>query len=336
MAKCPGCGSELPAAARFCPLCGRTVAPGSPPPLAAQTSAYAARDLADAPGPSGGDAGRRKIALASMIALALLAVGGVLFWQVRAGILSAQKPAAGPAVGILNAPPTQTVQAPVLSAPAPQAPSAPVLQAPRTTERPMPADVIAYLRWLKKFEAARRSLEYQGMAELTVFTQKATTGAIEGLMNADPTGEPAPARPEDNPVVGIGKVIQQWNAATAQFMKVPPPDPCANLATNYGQALTAGVQQMSAIHGILTNALASIRGSGGQATDASKDALGELYRQKSSRSGSVSVDQAYANANAALDAVRSQYTSLPDDINRQNFDIKSGGGSVNLPFGLGM
>ena len=323
MAKCRGCGSELPPVARFCPLCGQTAPLPSP---------ATARGLSDAPGPSGGDAGRRKIALAAAAGATLIAIAAFLF--VRAsGILAAPQPSVSSGGGILNAPSPNSVPAPILTPPAPAAPQAPVLDVPKNAQNPMPEDVVRYLRWLKKFEEYRRNLEYKGMSELTVFTQQATTGALQGLLNADPTGEPTPVKPENNPVVGIGRVIQDWNVAAQQFQRVPPPNPCATLASNYNQALTAGVAQMSSIQGMLTGALQSLQGSNGQATSVSKDTLTELYKQKSTRAGSVNVDTAYSQANAALDALRAQYTTMPEDI--RTFDIKSGGGGLSLPF-MGM
>jgi zinc ribbon protein len=319
MAKCPGCGNDVAPGARFCPSCGRAAA--SPP--GAAPSAVAAVETADG-------AGRRKVIYASIAGLALVLLGVFLLVRARSGVLSAGQPESK-AVGVLSAPTIPAPPpAPVLAAPEPQAPSAPVLQAPEATPIPMPADVIGYLRWLKKFEAYRRDLEYRGMAELAVFTQKMTTGALEGLLQADPTGDAPPPRPQDNPVVGIGKVIQDWNRAAQQFQQVRPPDPCAALAGHYNQALTAGVARMSAIQGTLTGALQSMQGAGGQATAASKDALAELYKQRSTREGSVDVDAAYANANEALDQIRSQYTTMPDDV--RSFDIKSGGGGMSLPF----
>ncbi len=319
-------------AARFCPLCGQTVAPGASTGAPRGSRPAAARGAAEPAGPSAADAGKRKVALAAAAAVVLAALGVFLLWKARSGVLSAQAPAT-PSAGVISAPPVQTPRAPVLNAPAPQAPSAPVMQAPQTAQNPMPPGVIGYLRWLKQFEAARRGLEYRGMAEMTVFTQKATTGALEGLLNADPTGEPASARPQDNPVVGIGKVIEEWNNAAALFQRKIPPDPCAPLASHYRDALTAGVARMSALQSMLTGALASIQGAGGQATPMSKDTLAELYRQKGTKEGSVDVDTAYRNANAALDQLRAQYTSMPDDV--RSFDIKSGAGGLNLPF-IGM
>nr|CAA9238649.1 hypothetical protein AVDCRST_MAG63-1335 [uncultured Armatimonadetes bacterium] len=339
MAKCPGCGSDLNAAARFCALCGRAIAlpppPGATSPGGAGTMGggqASARGLSDAPGPSSTDAGKRKVALAVGCGTALVAVAAFLLFR-ASGLLAAPTPERRSAA-VLSAPPTQAPQAPVMNAPAPQAPPAPVVQAPRTAENPMPDDVIAYLRWLKQFEAARQNLEYRGMAELTVFTQKATTGALESLLNADPEGNPEPVKPENNPVAGIGKVIQDWNAAAQLFQQKTPPDACAPLATTYNQALVGGVARMSALHGTLISALQSIQGAGGQSTPMSADALAQLYRQKGTREGSIDVDAAYAQANTSLDTLRAQYTSMPDDV--RTFDVKSGGGGMQLPFGMGM
>lgn len=333
MARCSGCGGEINAATRFCPHCGRSLTmPGS-----AVSGPAAASGLSDAPGPSGGTDGKKKVALAAAAGLAVVALAGFALLKAT-GVLSAEKPTS-PAVGVLNAPAVQTAQAPVLTPPIPSAPQNPVMtpptpQTPKKAENPMPEDVVAYLRWLKQFEAARRNLEYKGMAEMTIFTQKATTGAIESFMNMDPNGEPAPVKPEDNPVAGVARVIQDWNRAAQLFQQRRPPNPCATLAGHYNQALVAGVAQMSALHGMLSGALASIQGAGGQATPMSKDALTDLYRQKSSREGSVNVDAAYGSANEALNNLRAQYTSLPEDV--RTFDIKAAdGGGMKLPF-MGM
>lgn len=327
MAKCPGCGGDLATGARFCPACGRAVASQQAAEQTVAAQPAAAQPVAAPPTDA---AGRRKVIYASIAGLALVLLGVFLLVRARSGVLSAQRPET-PSAGVLSAPPIAgPPPAPVLAAPTPQAPSAPVLQAPQTTEIPMPEDVAGYLRWLKKFEAYRRDLEYRGMAELAVFTQKVTTGALEGLLQADPTGDAPAPKPEDNPVVGIGKVIQDWNRATQQFQQVRPPDLCAALASHYNQALSAGVARMSAVQGTLTSALQSMQGAGGQATSTSKDALADLYKQRSTREGSVDVDTAYANANEALDQLRSQYTKIPDDL--RSFDIKSGGGGMSLPF----
>jgi hypothetical protein len=83
---------------------------------------------------------------------ALAIVGGLIFASAN-GLLGAKKPNAGGAA-VLSAPPAQTVRL-RLTAPAPDVATAPVVNAPPAQTKPMPAEVIEYLRWLKKFEAGR-------------------------------------------------------------------------------------------------------------------------------------------------------------------------------------
>jgi hypothetical protein len=320
--------------ARFCPICGAALAAPSPPP---DTNAKPSGAAPAAPiAPVG--FGSKRTALFIGGGLLALAIAGFLFAR-ASGILGTPSPRT-PAAGVLSAPPTQTAQAPVLAPPAVDAPQAPVLTPPQTQGIPMPDDVVEYLRWLKWFEGERRKLEAECASQLTLALQELikdyTTGASLGLLDAEPGDSGATPAPRASHSVAIAQVIQKWNQATAVFQQKTPPDPCAGLATTYGQALAAGVQQMGTLQGILNTAQESIKGANGQSTGDAQSALTELFQQKNTKGMSKSVDTLYTEANGGLDTVRNAYTSLPADIDRAHFDIRSEGGSMALPSILGL
>lgn len=337
MSKCAGCGNNLPANARFCPLCGTASAPSHPAASNRTVTAMPAHSGTPYMAPPADD-NRKKVAMAAGFGVLVLALAAFLFVK-ASGILSANKTEA-PSAAVLNAPQTQTVQAPILNAPPVKKPEAPVIQPPAAIGNPMPEDVIAYLRWLKQFEAARRSLESKGAGAMTLALQdlikEYTTGASMGLLDGDSTGASPPEHKPANYAATIGAVIQEWNQAAQVFQAKTPPNPCAPLATSYGGALSAGVQQMGELQGILTSAQQSLQGANGQTTPDAQNALTQLMQQKNTRGMSKSVDQQYGDANTALDAVRDRYTSIPEDISRSQFRIQTDGGSLMMPPGLGL
>jgi len=249
-----------------------------------------------------------------------------------AGVFSGQK-VDTPSSGVLVAPPVQTVNAPVLSAPSVSTlPSAPVLQAPAVKGNPMPDDVIEYLRWLKQFEAARHQLESKGDAQLTLLMEDATkdmmTGKSMGLLDGDPNTPTTSKGPDFS---SLDSIIQDWNKATGIFQQKTPPNPCATLATDYNGALIAAVSEMSSVVGTFRDALSSIKSANGEKTPQAQDTLTQLFQEKNTKGQSRGIDQSFQGADAALDAVRNQYSSMPDDINKQNFSIKSEGSGFAIP-----
>lgn len=336
MPRCPSCGTPSPAMARFCSICGSALAPPAAPPPA-RTVAIPTPAPAGAPD-AGTKRGLPRAALAGGAGLALIALAGFLFAR-ASGLLGAPAPASS-ATGVLAAPAVQTAPAPILSAPETQAPQEPVLAPPGTVDNAMPEDVIAYLRWLKQFEAERRRLEAECASQLTLALQDLikdyTTGASLGLLDADSTGETPREHSAPSHGATIADVIQKWNQATGIFQQKIPPNPCASLATTYGQALAAGVQQMGAIQGILATAQASIKEAGGRSTGDAQSALTDLFQQKSTRSMSRNVDSLIRDANGALDALRDRYTQMPSDIDRAHFSITAESGGLALPPLLGL
>ena len=345
MAKCTGCGAALVPNARFCALCGKEAAttPGATQsfasaPVPTHQTQMVTPTYQTAPSASS-SSGSNKVAIAVGAGLLLVVIAGLLFAKTM-GVLTARKTEA-PVTGVLTAPPTQTVQAPVLSVPPVAGPkAAPVLAPPASVGNPMPEDIIAYLRWLKQFEAARQRLEAKGAQQMTLCLQdlikEYTTGASMGLLDGDSSGSAPPEHKPMNYAAIIGGVIQEWNGASAIFQQKQPPNPCAPLATNYNQALTAGVQQMSQLQGVMTNAQEGLKANGGKSTGDTQNTLTQLFQQKNSKQMSQSVDGLYQSANAALDELRNRYTNIPPDISQGQFSIKSDGGSLMMPPGLGM
>ncbi len=327
MAKCPNCGTELAAFARFCSSCGKDT--GAQPAAPAYGSS-------PAPAPIGEAAGGQKTGLyvgGGLVALAIIA----FFIMRAAGLFSGAKTETA-ATGVLSAPQTQVVAAPILNAPAVATPAAPVLrapQAPPAITNPMPPDVVDYLRWLKRFDAGRQQLSSKGEAQMMLvlqdFTKEYMTGQSLGLLDGDSGDGKMASQQKGLDITPINNVIQDWNKATALFQQKQPPAPCTTLASNYNGALAGAVAQMSQVTSAFLGATQSIKDSGGQKTQNAQQTLEQLMQEKNQRQGSQSVDGSLQGANDALDAVRSQYTDIPSDINAQNFSIKVDGGSLKLP-----
>lgn len=355
MARCKACGTEAPAMARFCSICGAAVAAATPPPVSAATPPTATRPQPQPTAygqpayaaPSAGQPqtapGMNKAAIAALVSgIVLIGAAGFLFAK-SAGLLNAQKPSS-PTGAVINAPNTQPAQAPILTPPQPSDPKAPVIKPPATIGNPMPADVIAWLRWLKWFEGERKRLEAKSAGELVVQLQNAIkeymTGESLGLLDGSFESGEKPTKTPPNYGEQIAKVIGEWNQAASVYKtpgaanKPPLPDACAPLASGYGLALDAGIAEMSKLMNTLNSTLGAMAGQGGD-TSAAQNAVRDLMAQKSSKSASKSVDALFIDANAALDSLRNRYTDIPPDISASNFRVVSEGASLSLPI-MGM
>lgn len=324
MAKCPKCGTELAQYARFCSNCGNDTA--------AQPANAAPAYRSPSPSPNGQKTGL--FVGGGLVALAIIA----FFIARAAGLFSGAK-AEPVSAGVLSAPQTQVVAAPILNAPPVSTPGpAPVLRAPQMPPprtNPMPADVIDYLRWLKQFEAGRKGLEAKGQAQALVMMQDMLKEGLTGpadmnLLGGDSSEAPDhKANPAYNPAV-FNKIIQDWNAATAIFQQKSPPSVCTTLASNYNESLKASVVQMSGLTNMIQSVLAATKNTSSQSETAIRSARTKAYEEYGTKSTSRSIDQQYSAANDALDAVRSQYTNVPPDIDAAHFVIKSEG-SQGIP-----
>ena len=261
--------------ARFCNICGAAVAPATAAPPATASGTPPLRPQAApvhaAPVPTQGG-GMNKAALIALISGIVLIGAAAFLFAKSAGVLNAQKPTV-PTAGVINAPNTQAAQAPILTPPQPGLPKAPIIQPPATVGNPMPEDVIAWLRWLKWFEAERKRLETKSTGELILQLQSAikeyTTGESLGLLDGSFETGDKPTKAAPNYGAAISKVVQEWNQAAGVF-KAPAggnkpklPDACAPLASNYGQALDAGIQEMTKLMTTMNNVLQSMSGQEG-------------------------------------------------------------------------
>lgn len=345
MIRCQKCGSTLPPNARFCSICGAESAPpAAPPPTLTSsqsnpTTVFAAQSGYASPSPEAENRKRTVIAVCGGAALATIA--GLIL--AASGVFSAKKPEAGGAA-VLSAPPAQTMQAPVLTAPAPQVSAAPVISAPPAQTNPMPEDVIAYLRWLKQFEAGRVALESKSEAQMMLVMQeliKVGMGGTASMRLLDGDSEAANKKPAQTSTIdtkAVNAVIGDWNTATGIFQAKNPPNPCATIASNYNAGMSGSVTAMTQILGAGVKAIDSINGAGGQKTGESGDVMTFLTDQKNNASISKNIEVSFANANQSLDALRSQYTGIPVDIDKAQFSIKTGNaGGINIPIpGMGM
>jgi hypothetical protein len=277
------------------------------------------------------------IAVGSLVLL--LGAAGLLFAR-NSGLLAASNPAS-PKIGVIAAPDTNAARSPLLNAPELDAPRSPAIAAPPTIGNAMPEDIIAYLRWLKWYEAERKKLESKGVAAMTMTLQDViknyTTGESLGLLDGSFENGTERQKPTMNYGAEIAKVVQEWNQAAGVFQQKTPPNPCAPLATNYGQALTSSIAEMTKLQGTLTKALGALSPDGNNSSQGSTEArstINDLMQQKNTRSASKSIDALYGDANNALDSLRSRYTQIPADIDQGHFRIQADNGSLSLPGGI--
>ncbi len=376
MTRCLKCGSTLAPHARFCSVCGaesalpspqttggldatrggsaqnmtqninatqglgRTSAYGGGAELGT-TAAFVAQNGTGSQNSGAGGGRQNAIVVGSVAALVLIAA---FIFASASGLLGAKKPDGGGAA-VLSAPPAHPDQAPLLGAPAPTTAVAPVITAPPAQNTPMPTDVVDYLRWLKQFEKGRVALESKSEAQMLLLVQELVKVGMVGtkdmgLLGGDPDTESKKTENAGSTIdtKAINGVIGDWNTAAGIFQQKNPPDVCATLASNYNGGLTSSVKGMTEILGAGVRAVNSISSAGGQKTNDASEVLSFLTDQKNNAGLSKSIEGFFSASDQSLDAVRARYTSMPADIDKPQFAIKSGqGGGINIPIpGVGM
>jgi len=321
MPKCSSCGTESAPNARFCAICGAQItppvagpssahAPGSPPPSGSPVSAPGL------PAPPGGLTPGAWAAIGGGVLV--LGIAGFLFAK-AAGLFGAPAPAAK-STAVLSAPQTQSPPAPILSAPQTEAPPAPVLQTPASEEVPMPEDVIAYLRWLKRFDQLLRDVNSRLESIGISVIPEIYTGMISQISGDDET----PARPAGSGVVEkLSTISAELNELAAQFRQMPPPEPCAPLAASYGDALSAAVRGSAQMITVFGKVAQSFSGNVDQGAQDRQQMLPDLMKELQGGGISGGVDRSFQGANGALDALRGRYNRIPADVDRGGFAIQA-------------
>ena len=230
----------------------------------------------------------------------------------------------------------------MLAAPPVEKPEAPVLTAPTVKGNPMPEDVIAYLRWLRQFEAARRSLTSRGTAQLLVTYANRAKAPLDDLLKEPDQQSSEIKLGSPKSEAEISSVIQEWNKAAGRFQSYPPPNPCVTLATNYNAMLITVVQQQSKLLRVMIDTLKAASDSGGKATTDITQVLTQLMDEHNNKGMSKAADATFQSASESLNTLRDQYTEIPQDIDRAHFTIQDDNTaavpSVGLPAvpGLGI
>ncbi|MGC4046268.1 MAG: hypothetical protein QM758_20960 [Armatimonas sp.] len=193
-----------------------------------------------------------------------------------------------------------------------------VLSARQTTPSD---DVVAYLRWLKSFEADRHRIQVNHSLSLApLFT---TAGYADMLSEDAPPiiGPPELAvarRFEER----VSPVVRGSAATQAAFEQMPSTAECAALAMNYHGALG---HARTGLGTIFEKTITTIHGMA-RSTDKLKEAtptLTYLNREQQEKNLSHAVDATFANAEKELLALQSQYL-LPTDIDSAHFTISPG------------
>ncbi len=333
MARCKACGTEAPAMARFCSICGATVAAASPSPAAAPRPTAAPPSVAPrvpvapasgyaAPAPqatSGSSNNNGKKALVIGSGLLLLGTAGFLFAR-SSGLLGAA-PTALPQSQVLTAPNANPATGPVLGAPQVDAPkSQPVLAQPPPTSSAMPEDIIAYLRWLK---ALNQNLQTMHSDTVSMSTGMLTTlyGDIANMASETEVTEQKPNTSAT--VQKLQKIVMDLNQVTATFQGRTPPNPCAPLATEYNTALKTTVSQTAGMAQTYTKLINALAQDSSQGTSSAQEMLPSLMQELNGGMMSKGADAGFNSADTALNQLRDRYTQIPSDIAPGNFQLKS-------------
>ena len=340
MARCKACGTEAPAMARFCNICGAAVTAASAPPASAATSMPAARPqptqyappTAAAP-PQNQSTGMNKAAIAALVSgVVLIGAAGFLFAK-SAGLLNAQKPSS-PSGAVINAPNTQPAQAPVLSAPQPQMPQAPIMKPPGTIGNPMPEDVIAYLRWLKWYDGELQKL----MAKLeSIGINAVPTLYLSAMDQIQSDDSEQKGNNAQNLKDQMNQIASDMNQAAAIFSQKNPPDACANLATTYREGMNESVRQSAALTQLIIKIIDSFADMSNGDQQRKADLPG-LMKEMQGGGLSNRADLTRNSASQSLNTLRDRYTDIPPDISASNFQIKtldSGFDPTKLMKGMG-
>ena len=286
--RCGGCGARKSSPSSACTVCGMTPSPRrSAPPVQAPPRVGTGGAIPAPPN-------RRRqcfVALFSLVAV----VGCSGFLLARAsnpgGLLSAPGKPTGTGGGLFSG-----------------------------MRQPMPADVIAYLRWLKWFESERHRMQLNQIFSLAPL---ATTAAYADLLSEDapPIQGPPELAVARRFEERVSPVVKGWGATVEVFDKQPVPSACQELSQSYRTGLT---NTKSAIGSILAKTVGTIRQIAGQKNkeELAKPALSWLQDQKDNKSLSHSADDGFYIANVALARLRSQYREIPTDIDQAHFLIQ--------------
>jgi len=236
---------------------------------------------------------RTRQGLVALCSLGVLLGSGGFLWARNSGVLSASRFGGGGGGGIL---------------------SSARQEAPST-------EVVAYLRWLKSFEAERHHLQVNHAVSLApLFT---TAGYADMLSEDAPPiiGPPELAvarRFEER----VSPVIRGSAATQAAFEKTPAPAECAALAMNYHGALG---HARTGIGTIFEKTITTIHGMARSKTklDVALPTLSYLDRENAQKNLSHAVDASFANAATELKELQTRYL-LPPDIDAAHFTIAPG------------
>ena len=296
--RCGGCGARKSSPSSACTVCGMTPSPRwSTPPLPPRAPSVVR--VAAAPSHR-----RRQSFVALFSLIAVLGCSGFLLARSSkpSGLLSVMGQRAHPAGGGLFS----------------------------GVRQPMPADVIAYLRWLKWFESERHRMQLNQVFSLAPL---ATTAAYADLLSEDapPIQGPPELAVAKRFEEKVSPVVKGWGATVEVFDKQPAPAPCQELASTYRSGM---INTKSAIGSILEKTVGTIRQIAGQKNkeELAQPTLRWLQDQKDNKALSQSADDGFHAANLALAKLRSQYREIPVDIDQAHFLIVPE--DSKLPFAL--
>ena len=195
--------------------------------------------------------------------------------------------------------------------------------------QPMPADVVAYLRWLKWFESERHRMQLNQVFSLAPL---ATTAAYADLLSEDapPIQGPPELAVAKRFEERVSPVVRGWGATVEVFDKQPVPAACQELAQSYRTALTT---TKSAVGTILEKTVGTIKQLAGQKNkeELAQPTLSWLTDQRDNKALANRADDGFYGANLALEQLRNRYRDIPADLTPAHFHIVPEESKLKLP-----
>jgi hypothetical protein len=244
----------------------------------------------------------------ALIVIGALLLSGAIAWMLRKPGSANVTEAAGKyqsgaqvtnAAGRVQAAPAMTAQSGVI-----------------TPNAPPPADIVAYINFVRSIELKRVALRSNQLGEVLALSTDMTVKNLQQAMsgNLDSNGKSLQSMQQQ-----LAAWITQWQQLAQQFNSYPYPVPsaCQPLQASYLQVLGTTSAAMASISGSISQAM------GGDPTQALKSLEGMKGSSNQFGSASQQVNQACISADNNLGVLCNTY-KIP-----KNFSIQDDSGGTN-------
>lgn len=300
--KCPKCSAELPSNSSQCPSCGVFIvqSPAAVPPPAPKS--------------------RKMVIIASSLMVVIIAA--LVFSAAFKGksVTQGNSPTPPPNKSLTNAAPPGVAGGPsITNAPLPTPPSGqPGLADP---EKPgVPADVLAYLKFVGEVEKYRHKLLGDTGRLASMMTNQQAKSLIAMIdMASDPDSKDSDMPKQASEFNDeMNRQVSNWTALLQQFDKARAPQACAEFSGKYRAVLATELASMVKVGSIMTSMNWSD-------VDSLTKASSDLQAMKSDPNLQGNIDDASDEADKNLGDLSSRLgIDKPFDVKKES----GGGGSI--------